>query len=295
MQAHSALGDPLASRLRATSAAAAAPNSSTIGGAGTGVGVPLDPELPLLPDEALDAEEAEEVLPLAELEVEPEALVLKPTLDEPKDDEPLLLALEALLALDALDVELDTSPDEADETLPDDDEPPVDEVLLTVPDEDVLETSPEEVELDEPPVEEVLLTEPDDVDEVDEISPDEVDEPPLAEETLPLDPPLADETLPLDVDEMLITMPLDPLLVVPLEVPLDVPLELLVDDDTLPLDETLPLDALPPDPPVEEITTLPPPLPPPKKPPAKKPPKPPPKPPDPPMMTGPLEPPPPIG
>lgn len=44
----------LAKRLRATSAAAAAPNSSTIGGAGTGAGVPpVDPvppfEPPLLP------------------------------------------------------------------------------------------------------------------------------------------------------------------------------------------------------------------------------------------------------
>lgn len=265
-----------------------------MGGAGTGVGVPLDPELPLLPDDALDVDEADDVLPLAELDVEPEALVLKPTLDEPKDEEPLLLALEALLALDALDVELETSPDDADETLPDDDDPPVDEVLLTVPDDEVLETSPEEVELDEPPVDEVLLTVPDEVDEVDEISPDEVDEPPLAEETLPLDPPLADEKLPLDVDEMLMTMPLEPLLV--LVVPLDVPLELLVDDDTLPLEDTVPLDeTVPLDPPVDEITTLPPPLPPPKKPPAKKPPKPPPNPPDPPMMTGPLEPPPPIG
>ncbi|MBY8820956.1 hypothetical protein [Sphingomonas colocasiae] len=37
----------MASRLRATSAAAAAPKSSTTGGAGTGV--PLDPELPELP------------------------------------------------------------------------------------------------------------------------------------------------------------------------------------------------------------------------------------------------------
>lgn len=78
MQAHSALGDPLASRLRATSAAAAAPNSSTIGGAGTGVGPSGGgpPELPVLPDDeaelALDAED--------ELD---EALVLQPTLDEP--------------------------------------------------------------------------------------------------------------------------------------------------------------------------------------------------------------------
>ena len=68
----------LASRPRATSAAAAAPNSSTIGGAGTGVGPSGGgpPELPVLPDDdaelALDAED--------ELD---EALVLQPTLDEP--------------------------------------------------------------------------------------------------------------------------------------------------------------------------------------------------------------------
>jgi hypothetical protein len=57
----------LLSRLRATSAAAAAPNSSTMGGAGTGAGVPpFDPELPpldeedeleLLDDDELDEEE----------------------------------------------------------------------------------------------------------------------------------------------------------------------------------------------------------------------------------------------
>lgn len=42
------------SRLRPTSAAAAAPNSSTIGGAGTGAGgPPLDPVEPLL-DELVD-------------------------------------------------------------------------------------------------------------------------------------------------------------------------------------------------------------------------------------------------
>jgi hypothetical protein len=39
---------PLPSRLRATSAAAAAPNSRTIGGAGTGV-PPVEPVLPVDP------------------------------------------------------------------------------------------------------------------------------------------------------------------------------------------------------------------------------------------------------
>lgn len=47
-------------RLRATNAAAAAPNNSTIGGAGTGAGgPPLDPVLPLeLALLALDADDA---------------------------------------------------------------------------------------------------------------------------------------------------------------------------------------------------------------------------------------------
>jgi hypothetical protein len=68
----------LARRRRITSAAAAPPNSRTIGGAGTGVGGP-PVELPdddaLLADEALDAEEALE----AELA------------EEPLDDQPSLL------------------------------------------------------------------------------------------------------------------------------------------------------------------------------------------------------------
>ncbi|WP_375402374.1 hypothetical protein [uncultured Sphingomonas sp.] len=51
----------LPSRLRATSAAAAAPNRITIGGAGTGDGLPLDPpDAPELPPE-LDDEELDEL------------------------------------------------------------------------------------------------------------------------------------------------------------------------------------------------------------------------------------------
>jgi hypothetical protein len=79
------------SRLRATSAAAAAPNSSTMGGAGTGAGVPpFDPELPPLDDEdelELDDEEEldeDELLdpPLApELEDEEEPFELHDPLD----------------------------------------------------------------------------------------------------------------------------------------------------------------------------------------------------------------------
>ena len=65
----------LASRRRITSAAAAPPNSKTIGGAGTGVGGPpveLPEDEALLVEDALDALEAE----LA---------------DEPLDDQPSLL------------------------------------------------------------------------------------------------------------------------------------------------------------------------------------------------------------
>lgn len=69
----------LAKRLRATNAAAAAPNSRTIGGAGTGAGgPPLDPllpelpELPLLPEPLL-------VMPLDPYPpVEPQPWLLEP-------------------------------------------------------------------------------------------------------------------------------------------------------------------------------------------------------------------------
>lgn len=63
--------------MRATSAAAAAPNSSTIGGAGTGVG-PSGGGPPELPDD-----EAEELALDAEELLDEDALVLQPTLDEP--------------------------------------------------------------------------------------------------------------------------------------------------------------------------------------------------------------------
>jgi len=63
----------LAKRLRATSAAAAAPNSRTIGGAGTGAGgPPLEPVLPLEPLEPL----------LPPFELQP-PLLLQPWLLEP--------------------------------------------------------------------------------------------------------------------------------------------------------------------------------------------------------------------
>ena len=60
--------------MRATSAAAAVPNSSTIGGAGTGAGDPLDE-----PVEPLD----EPVEPLLDEDEEDEVLVLKPWLLDP--------------------------------------------------------------------------------------------------------------------------------------------------------------------------------------------------------------------
>lgn len=88
----------MANRLRATSAAAAAPNRIIIGGAGTGViGGPLDPELPELVDplDADDEEEADEVLPEVDPELPDELLLdpfeLQPLEDQPLDDQPLLL------------------------------------------------------------------------------------------------------------------------------------------------------------------------------------------------------------
>ncbi len=65
-----------ANRLRATSAAAAAPNSSTIGGAGTGAGEPLDD-----PVDPLD-EPVEPLDPVDPL-LEDDVLVLKPWLLDP--------------------------------------------------------------------------------------------------------------------------------------------------------------------------------------------------------------------
>ena len=69
----------MAKRLRATSAAAAAPKSSTIGGAGTGEGLPLDP-----PVEPLDELELQEL----ELEDEPPMPPVLLVLDEPFELKP---------------------------------------------------------------------------------------------------------------------------------------------------------------------------------------------------------------
>ena len=77
-QAAIAVGLP--SRLRATSAAAAAPNSSAMGGAGTGDGLPLDP----LDDEPLDELELDDELDeLLELDEEPPIPPVLLVLEEP--------------------------------------------------------------------------------------------------------------------------------------------------------------------------------------------------------------------
>ena len=77
----------LVNRLRATSAAAPAPNNSIIGGAGTGAGLPLDE--PVDPEELddeedeleLDEEPSPPVLLVLVLPVDP--LELNPSEDEP--------------------------------------------------------------------------------------------------------------------------------------------------------------------------------------------------------------------
>lgn len=72
----------LLSRLRATSAAAAAPNRRNMGGAGTGEGLPLEPAPPDEPE--LDDEEELDELELDELPRPPVLLVL----DEPLELNP---------------------------------------------------------------------------------------------------------------------------------------------------------------------------------------------------------------
>ena len=90
-----------ASRLRPTRTAAAAPNSRTIGGAGTGAGgPPEEPVLPLeLPEEEPDDDELDEELPdelpddpVLPLPLLPVLLVLDDPFDEkpPVDDQPWL-------------------------------------------------------------------------------------------------------------------------------------------------------------------------------------------------------------
>lgn len=76
-----------ASRWRATSATAVAPNSSIIGGAGTGAGEP--PVEPVVPDDELLDDELE----LDDDELAPPVLLMLPppvelVLDEPLDEKP---------------------------------------------------------------------------------------------------------------------------------------------------------------------------------------------------------------
>ena len=124
----------MASRLRATRVAAAAPNSRIIGGAGTGV-PPVELEVDTLPE--LDADEAELVLD-AELVL---ALVL--------DEVDVLVAPKLLEEIVPLDVEVELPPVEVEL-------PPV-EVEVELPPVEVelppVEVDPPEVDVDPPEVE----------------------------------------------------------------------------------------------------------------------------------------------
>ncbi|WP_261300059.1 hypothetical protein [Sphingomonas alpina] len=143
----------LAKRRRATSAAAAAPNSRTIGGAGTGDGVP--PLLPVLP---LLLPQCRHQPPF---ELQPPLLLQLPEL---VDDE-LLLLVEA-----EVDADVDADVEAEVDTFP------LDELVL------VLVTPPVLVLVDEPP-DEVLVDDP----PLEVEPPLEVDE--MTIPPLPLDPP----------------------------------------------------------------------------------------------------------
>jgi len=144
-----------ASRRRPTRVAAAAPNRSSIGGAGTSVGGP--PELLV---------EEVEVDPPVEVELEVEELV---DVDEEvlvEVEEDVLVELEVETLPDEVDVELDV------ETLPDE--------VLTLPElvEVEVEMLPEEVEVELPPV--LVLVDPPDV----EVEPPEVEVEPVLVEVM---------------------------------------------------------------------------------------------------------------
>ncbi len=139
-----------AKRLRATRAAAAAPNRRTIGGAGTGDGVPLLPLLPWL---------------LPQWRHQP-PFELQP---------PLLLQLPELVDDEVL---VETLPDEDVEV----DTLPLDEEL--VEDEEEVDEPPLAEEVDDPPVEDVLVLETPPV--LVEDPPVDV-EPPLVDVEPPLD------------------------------------------------------------------------------------------------------------
>ena len=218
-------------RLRTTSAPAAAPNSSNIGGAGTGVGgVPLDPELPEL-EGGFQPDEVDQPL-----DVEDDVL-LEVEVDEDTSPDELVEVEEDTSPDDEVEVDEDTSPDEDELTSPDElvDDPPVD-VDVELP--------PVEVEVDEPPVEVELPPVEVEDDTSPELPPDEVevDEPP--------DPPLEVEVDPPDeVDE--ITMPLDP--------PPDPPKKPPAKNPPPPPKPPEPPTRMPPDPPLEETIGISPP------------------------------------
>jgi hypothetical protein len=159
--------------------AAAAPNRSSIGGAGTSVGGPPEElvdevELPLWPpldeevelDELVDEDVEDEVDEDVEVDEEVELEV---------DDE---VELEVLTLPEEVEVELEvlTLPDEV-ETLPDD--------VLTLPDEVEVEVEmlPELVEVELPP--ELVLVDPPD----DEVEPPEVEVEPVLVEVITTCPP----------------------------------------------------------------------------------------------------------
>lgn len=194
-----------ASRLRATSAAAAAPNNSTIGGAGTGVGVPpVDPVMPLLVIPLLEVDPLDDVLelvlldadevmlPLELVEVEEETFPLE-LLDVDVDDDTLPLEEDETSPLEeAEDDTLPLLPPLADEMLPLLDEPPVDDETLPL-----LDDPP----VDEPPVDDVLVLEK---------PPLLVEEPPLPPDEVEVDPPLLLVDPPVDVDDTTMLPPLPP-------------------------------------------------------------------------------------
>lgn len=223
-----------AARRRAIRPAAAAPNSMTIGGAGTSV-PPLEPPSPPF-DPPLELEVDEEDDELVELDVDDDVLddveVLPPKLEDDDDVDVLTPPVD----VETPPVDVETPPVEVET-------PPVD-VEVETPPVDV-ETPPDVLEVLEPPV---------DVDELD--PPDDVLEPPDETSISMLMPPLL-ELEPLDV----FTFPLDELMLPPelFITPPDV-------DDMLPLDEMTTVPLLPPPPPPENPPKKPPPKPPPKPP-----------------------------
>lgn len=81
----------LVSRLRATRAAAAAPNNMVIGGAGTGAGSPLDPPVDppekLEPDDEPDELELDDDPPMPPVPLEPSELNPPVGDEKPPDEE----------------------------------------------------------------------------------------------------------------------------------------------------------------------------------------------------------------